>query len=197
MTSRLAVRIAAPLLSLAVCLLVAAPAASAVNPHSGTFPATTDACAACHRAHTAAGETLLKTSSQNALCLSCHDGAGADTNVDSGLYLGTTAGTQNAGLRGGGFQQALMNTAALPLGDGSGDPPTTFDMMSPQARSPPGVQEPSAPGTGRRWPWSAATATTPTVTRATVSSGQGPLRCPGGPVSRRWPSPREGPRHTR
>ncbi len=103
-------------------LLVTGTVVGADNPHAGSFAATTDACGACHRAHTAAGDTLLKTTSQNALCLSCHDGAGADTNVDSGVYLGTHAGTQNAGLRGGGFTQALMNTALSDTFDETGTP---------------------------------------------------------------------------
>jgi predicted CXXCH cytochrome family protein len=109
------------------CIVVAAVFATAGiasadgGPHEGTFGLTTDACAGCHRAHTAQAAKLLKDSSQYDLCMSCHaDGVGADTNVADGTYYGTTAGDNGYGLRGGGFTTALMNTAM-------GDVGTTFD----------------------------------------------------------------------
>lgn len=82
------------------------------SPHVGTgFTTTTYACAGCHRTHAgAAGAKLLKGSTQLGLCNSCHDGTGANTNVDDGIYLGNTEGTLNAGLRGGGFTNASMDT---------------------------------------------------------------------------------------
>jgi predicted CXXCH cytochrome family protein len=82
------------------------------GPHQGTFTATTDACAGCHRAHTGTAAKLLKSTTQYALCTSCHDGTSADTKVTTGVYLGTSQGVQNAGLRGGGFEQAYMDTSA-------------------------------------------------------------------------------------
>ncbi len=86
------------------------------GPHGG-YTATTDACAACHRAHTAAGPALLIESSTYALCVSCHgsSGSGANTNVDDGYYLssrddsggnwdhGAANTPDNASLLGGGF----------------------------------------------------------------------------------------------
>ncbi|UCH43726.1 MAG: hypothetical protein JSW16_04105 [Dehalococcoidales bacterium] len=81
------------------------------NPHVGNFGATTYACAGCHRTHVeVSGAKLLKGSTQLGLCNSCHDGTGANTNIISGIYLGNTEGTQNAGLRGGGFTNASMDS---------------------------------------------------------------------------------------
>ncbi len=72
------------------------------GPHGG-FTATTDSCAGCHRAHSATTNQLL-TTNEPGLCLACHDGTGANTNVVDGSYLG-------AGLRSGGFVNALMDVA--------------------------------------------------------------------------------------
>lgn len=83
-------------------------AASADNgAHVQGASAVTDACAGCHRAHTAPAAYLLK-SDQPGLCLACHGaaGAGADTDVEDGR-LRTTGGA----LRGGGFLYARINTA--------------------------------------------------------------------------------------
>ncbi|MFC1920129.1 cytochrome c3 family protein [Chloroflexota bacterium] len=82
------------------------------SPHVGTgFGQTTYACAGCHRTHVGAtAAKLLKSSTQLALCESCHSGTGANTNVIDGTYLGETQGTQNGGLRGGGFTNAYMDT---------------------------------------------------------------------------------------
>jgi predicted CXXCH cytochrome family protein len=62
-------------------------------------------CASCHRAHTAKAEFLLKAA-QPALCYTCHNGAGASTNVIDGVDADT-----NDGLRGGGFQNAKIDGA--------------------------------------------------------------------------------------
>ena len=81
------------------------------GPHGG-YTATTDACAGCHRAHAAPAARLL-ISSNTALCLTCHGAAatGADTNVTDGVYEGSTYGTLNAGLNGGGFTSAKQDTS--------------------------------------------------------------------------------------
>jgi len=94
--------------------------ASADNgPHTGAFTATTDACAGCHRAHRGEARRLLKQATQQALCFSCHgtNATGADTNVEDGVYLerdphveSPAEGIANRGLRGGGFEYALMDT---------------------------------------------------------------------------------------
>lgn len=105
------ISIAAALLVGFLMALTGASASANNGPHAGTFTGTTDACAGCHRAHTGVAAKLLKTgTSQYDLCVSCHDGTGANTKVTTGVYLGTANGTLNAGLRGGGFEQALMNT---------------------------------------------------------------------------------------
>jgi predicted CXXCH cytochrome family protein len=93
------------------------------GPHGG-FTATTDACASCHRAHSAQyGSNALLIMAPDLLCLSCHDGSGAGTNVVDGVYsqAGSDAhtgvagsvveGTDGASLFGGGFDFALMATA--------------------------------------------------------------------------------------
>jgi len=75
------------LLVLAFSLLLAVDSGQADNgPHGGYTP-TTDACAGCHRAHTAASDNLLINQSPD-LCLTCHGSAaaGAQTNVEDGLF---------------------------------------------------------------------------------------------------------------
>ncbi|MCL4553448.1 MAG: hypothetical protein M1305_07905, partial [Candidatus Marsarchaeota archaeon] len=51
--------------------------------------------------------------SNTALCLTCHGAGatGASTDITDGIYTGTTKGTQNAGLNGGGFTYAKQDTA--------------------------------------------------------------------------------------
>lgn len=105
---------------LAALVIAAAPemALAGRGPHEGDYTATTDACAGCHRAHTATQENLLLTSTE-ALCLTCHGStaAGAQTNVVDGVYgqyrtgggaytakdTAGTEGTIGAPLLGGGF----------------------------------------------------------------------------------------------
>jgi predicted CXXCH cytochrome family protein len=73
------------------------PVSANSGPHGG-YTATTDACAGCHRAHTAAAAGLLVNSVPN-LCFTCHGSTatGADTNVTDGLYEGTGGGNLLAG----------------------------------------------------------------------------------------------------
>lgn len=89
----------------------ASPAFADNGPHVSTSGSTTvDRCAGCHRAHTAQDTYLLKTA-QTSLCESCH-GAGApgsSTDVTNGAWTG--AGTDK-GLRAGGFDYALIDTAS-------------------------------------------------------------------------------------
>ncbi len=84
-------------------------AADADNGPHGAYTKTSDKCAACHRAHTASGSYLLKQSTETALCLSCHgtSGQGALTNVEDGIQ-----NSNGLALLGGGFTNAVMNTAA-------------------------------------------------------------------------------------
>jgi predicted CXXCH cytochrome family protein len=87
-------------------------AAFAAFPH-GEFADNPDACAACHRMHTATGKNLIKDST-GGTCLSCHkDGIAADTDVANGMYVedsgeGDTSpshvwGVDGATLLAGGF----------------------------------------------------------------------------------------------
>ena len=110
-------------LGLLLVLALATVALADNGPHGG-FTATTDACASCPRAPSAkVGSNSLLIMDQEALCLSCHDGLGAGTNVEDGVYsqAGSDAftgvpgshveGTDGASLFGGGFTNALMATA--------------------------------------------------------------------------------------
>jgi predicted CXXCH cytochrome family protein len=86
------------------------------GPHTGEHTTTTDACAGCHRTHRGQAEKLLKEASQQTLCYSCHGStaSGAHTNVEDSVYerrdSGGQYGTVGIGLRGGGFDHALMDT---------------------------------------------------------------------------------------
>ncbi|MEW6401406.1 MAG: cytochrome c3 family protein [Chloroflexota bacterium] len=88
-------------------MMAASPVLADNGPHAG-YTATTDACAGCHRAHTAIGPSLLVQASVSDLCTSCHgsSAAGATTNVTDGLDEST-----NRSLRGGGFTNITMNPA--------------------------------------------------------------------------------------
>lgn len=121
-------------------LLIAAFATTATadaGPH-GKFNGSTEACASCHRAHSAASSDgfLLVTSDVYALCTSCHNGSGAYTNVVDGYFDTSTgdpgkatwaattgtAGESGLGLFGGGFVNARMLTD---YGDSPTAAPTT------------------------------------------------------------------------
>jgi len=114
-------RLAPTILLLAAAALIAIPATALANngPHGG-YLSDTDACAGCHRAHTAPStitwvdkqgaqrDSALLISADNQaylFCLACHDstGQGADTDVLDGVYQGTTFGTQGADLISGAF----------------------------------------------------------------------------------------------
>ncbi|OGT25348.1 MAG: hypothetical protein A2Z17_04670 [Gammaproteobacteria bacterium RBG_16_66_13] len=57
-----------------------AQAESEVNPHQ-SLVLDTDTCAACHRVHTARAEALGVAASINDICMNCHDGTAANTDV--------------------------------------------------------------------------------------------------------------------
>jgi predicted CXXCH cytochrome family protein len=98
------------ILGLAIVLSLALVGVASANngPHGG-FSALTDACAGCHRAHTALGDDyLLVQPSVYALCTTCHGsaGSGANTDVLDGLYINNRVSAANQGLgplNGGGF----------------------------------------------------------------------------------------------
>lgn len=96
-------------------LLTAAPASADNGPHiRGAWGATPDACASCHRAHTAKAPYLLKES-QTALCYTCHGASGTGSAldvVDGVAYKGhTREAKEKAGaLRAGGFKYALIES---------------------------------------------------------------------------------------
>ncbi|MFN8630566.1 MAG: cytochrome c3 family protein [Chloroflexota bacterium] len=104
-------------------LLAAAPALADNGPHHMGASPITDGCAACHRAHSGQNPGLI-ISSQTSLCYTCHGttGTGATTDVQDGVQyapvttsqVGTTTrtGTTFTGaLRGGGFDQAILDSS--------------------------------------------------------------------------------------
>ncbi len=106
--------ILASILALAAMALWVSAAFADNGPHGG-YSVTTDGCASCHRAHTASGAKLLKATSTYALCTSCHNGAGATTDVLDGVaYNSSTGGTATTNaLKGGGFTSVTMTSNAL------------------------------------------------------------------------------------
>lgn len=50
---------------------------------SGRYSSRTATCAMCHRAHSSLGQALRTTASEEALCMTCHDGTGASANIQS------------------------------------------------------------------------------------------------------------------
>ncbi len=98
-------------------VLAAIPALADGGPHqlavnNGTQGLAGD-CAACHRAHTAQAASLLKTDMPG-LCLACHNGTGATTDVVDGYqYVPGSGNTQVLGaLRGGGFVHSSIDTSS-------------------------------------------------------------------------------------
>ncbi len=116
----------------ALAFALAPGVAMANNAIHGGYSMDTDACAGCHRAHTAAssirwtktdgseGSALLLSTADEVyeFCLTCHgaDAAGAATNVWDGIYEGTEEGTQFDMLNGGGFSDADFPTTHLYTG---------------------------------------------------------------------------------
>ncbi len=49
--------------------------------NNAPYSSTTDACAGCHRFHTGQGQRIRRIWPEESLCLTCHDGTGANTNI--------------------------------------------------------------------------------------------------------------------
>lgn len=117
--------------SLLVVLMSPGVAMANFSIHGG-YTMDTDACAGCHRAHTAASSItwtksdntqgsalLLSTASEiYQFCYTCHDAvsSGADTNVETGVYEGTAYGTTGAMLNGGGFETSMFSASHMYTG---------------------------------------------------------------------------------
>ncbi|UCG26576.1 MAG: hypothetical protein JSW55_18245, partial [Chloroflexota bacterium] len=102
-------------------LLTQRPVQADNGPHGGYAPAG-QFCTVCHRQHSGPPRNRLKEPVPD-LCLSCHgSGAtGADTNVMDGVYTEADnkrekplEGVAGRGLKGGGFDLALMDNDANP-----------------------------------------------------------------------------------
>lgn len=128
--------------------LVPSIALANTGPHGG-YLANSEACAGCHRAHTApssitwvdsAQQTksalLLSENSQVYLfCLACHDSTsqGADTNVMDGVYEGTDYGTQGANLISGAFGREDASLGSGAVWDGQNNKVTSSHIMNGQS----------------------------------------------------------------
>ncbi len=102
----------APLLAIVVALIWVT-GASADMVYHGNYTKVTYRCSACHRAHTAQGEAIIKTATAYDLCMACHE------EVNDGVEVDATTGAMTP-LRGGGFLNGMMNVK-LDL-----TPPTTL-----------------------------------------------------------------------
>jgi len=98
-------------------ILAAVPVFADGGPHVAGAGVVADSCAGCHRAHTASNARLL-LQVQPALCYTCHGttGTGAGNDVQNGVAYTLTSGVRTAtvagALRGGGFVNARINSAA-------------------------------------------------------------------------------------
>lgn len=117
--------------------------ALATYPH-GEFADNTDACAACHRTHTAISAYLIAAPNSNSLCTTCHwGGTSADTDVKDGVYTASGEpdnvwGQDGGKLLAGGFMniggaastsQHILNTPIEAFGSDTGAT-VTLDCMS-------------------------------------------------------------------
>ena len=97
--------------------LAAVPVFADGGPHVRGAGVIADSCAGCHRTHTATQQRLL-LAVQPALCYTCHGttGTGAANDVQNGVAYTLTTGVRTAtvagALRGGGFVNARINSAA-------------------------------------------------------------------------------------
>lgn len=128
--------------------LVPSIALANMGPHGG-YISNTEACAGCHRAHTAPssvtwvgtnGDTksallLSDATTVYQFCLACHDSTsqGADTNVLDGVYEGTLYGTKNKTLLGGAFGREDPSLPKGVLYDGMNNPVTSTHIMNGQS----------------------------------------------------------------
>jgi predicted CXXCH cytochrome family protein len=99
-----------------------------MSQNNGTLGLNADACAGCHRIHSAQGPLLLQASAPTALCLTCHGsaGVGATTDVSLGIQFrafsapglpGQDPGSAPAvagALRSGGFLAARIGSGSDP-----------------------------------------------------------------------------------
>ena len=90
-----------------------APTAN-VSPHGPYGTMTVDACALCHRAHTAKSSALLvKSAPQSTLCLTCHDGTGAATIVAQ-EYAGAKPNVPSKTVSTGTVSEYYQHDALVP-----------------------------------------------------------------------------------
>lgn len=140
--------------------MMAGSVLAAETPH-GPFDDNSAVCAACHRAHTSSAEYLLATPKVTSLCIGCHDGTGADTNVVDGIYVvngseydkdnpvptlasppnGYNHGTWGAAaspLMGGGFLKILntTNTTSKHMNPTGGAGAVTFGVQFGEGAAP-------------------------------------------------------------
>jgi predicted CXXCH cytochrome family protein len=163
-------------------LLAAAPVLADNGPHRQGASSTSDACAGCHRTHTAQSAKLLGVTAQTALCYTCHGttGTGATTDVQDGVQYApastaqitsvtrTGSGTTFAGaLRGGGFSQAVIDTGLA----GTGSTGANLGKIGTLAAFAPTTSTHDIGTTGTAWGLGNISATANAGTSVTLSCG--------------------------
>ena len=105
------------------------------TPHVPTGTVATDTCALCHRTHSAKGSNYDGTQSltTTGLCLSCHDGLGAESNVKLQYDSAVAAGKVNvAATRSYFMHDPAASDVHLPFySDSEGDTVASTDFASP------------------------------------------------------------------
>lgn len=110
MKVRLLVLFAILIAAISVTALTATTVSADGGPHrQRTSLANLTSCGECHRAHTAESSNIVAADSVYDLCISCHGGTHTNENVLNGVYnLGSSFATV-APLKGGGFNNVMMN----------------------------------------------------------------------------------------
>lgn len=165
MNKRLAIVFAAALALVLGFGVATVPSASANGGPHGNYNLSTEKCAACHRAHTAQAELLLKTSDIWELCTTCHGTGGfAATDVVDGID--DSLGGPNNGLNGGGFLTTQWSWNGL----GTQVPATAKKTTSTHTVE--GMPVNGTPASGLGTAWGAGTDNT-TPTNPATNSGAG------------------------
>ncbi|MDP4013995.1 MAG: cytochrome c3 family protein [Candidatus Nanopelagicales bacterium] len=111
----------------ALAMAFAGPASADNGPHVKNSSLVVDNCASCHRMHSAKASHLLKDP-QSQICYSCHGGGGAGATTD--VQNGRSYAGGETGLRGGGFEYALIDAANPVYTPGAGATGTTIGVLA-------------------------------------------------------------------
>jgi hypothetical protein len=108
----------------AVAVIGGASVVAMDSPHDGNFDSSPTDCQTCHKLHAPVGGTFSKFPTNNAGCLTCHDGI---SRVENNMFkpAWSPAGTQAIPGTGGSHH----NWSAAPTGHGA-TPPSTAQMAA-------------------------------------------------------------------